>query len=244
MAYEWRALWIVRALRFGYHLVKSFETRRSALLMLRRPRGLFQPYGYTQEDRYPEAFDPMRGLLADRPESRILSFGCATGEEVFTLARLFPQATVKGIDIDAVRIQVARRQAARLGIEGRVSFACASDTTAEPLGHYDAIFAMAVFRHGALQTPHESCKPWVCFADFEESLTDLARCLKPGGYLALRYANFRFADTRVAAGFERVHTCPPDVTISIYGPDDHIRPGLGDDGIFRKKQLEQAGDAP
>jgi len=240
MAGNGRALGVFGALRLGYHLVRSFETRRSALLMLRRPSGLFQPYGYTQEDRYPEVFDPIRDLLANTPESRLLSFGCATGEEVFTLARLFPQATVKGIDIDPARIKMAWQRAAKLHTGERVDFACAGDSTAEPPESYDAIFAMAVFRHGALQTPRASCAPWIRFADFEASLADLTRCLKPGGYLALRYANFRFGDTPIAAGFERVHSCPPDPTVLIFGPDDQSRPGLGDDGIFRKKRPDDA----
>ena len=39
---------------------------------------------------------------------------------------------------------------------------------------------------------------------FERAMADLSRCLRPGGLLAIRHANFRFADTAVAADFDVV----------------------------------------
>ena len=40
-----------RVARFFYSLVRSVESRNSALLLLRPPKGLYQPYGTTSEDR-------------------------------------------------------------------------------------------------------------------------------------------------------------------------------------------------
>jgi hypothetical protein len=45
---------------------------------------------------------------------------------------------------------------------------------------------MAVFRHGDLGGDHpESCSHRITFEAFEATVTDLARCLKPGGYLVI-----------------------------------------------------------
>jgi hypothetical protein len=42
------------------------------------------------------------------------------------------------------------------------------------------------------------------FADFERTVADLDRCLKPGGLLFLHTTNFRFSETATASGFDTV----------------------------------------
>lgn len=82
--------------RFAYSLVKSVESRNAALLLLRPPKGLFQPYGTTSVDRYPDIFKHVRALVSDGEGVRILSFGCSTGEEVFSLRRCFSTQLLRG----------------------------------------------------------------------------------------------------------------------------------------------------
>ncbi len=74
-----------RAARFMYRLVHGVESRNTALLLLRPPKGLYQPYGTTSDDRYPEIFKFVREQIGDGADVRILSVGCSTGEEVFSL---------------------------------------------------------------------------------------------------------------------------------------------------------------
>jgi len=172
---------------------------RSALLRLLRPRGLFQPFGDTEEDRYPDVFAFVARHLAGR-ETNILSVGCSTGEEVFSLKRYCPDAQVKGLDISPQRIAICRRQAALRRVAD-VEFAVAGDSGMEPASHYDAILAMAVFRHGGLSDGPPECGHLLSFAMFEQAMAGLSRCLRPGGLLAIRHANFRFADTASAGDF-------------------------------------------
>src|SRR5262245_10806245 len=68
--------------------------------LLRRATGQFQTYSYTLPDRYPWLFAFARDQFGRARASQILSFGCST-EEVFALHRYFPDAVIKGIDIDA-----------------------------------------------------------------------------------------------------------------------------------------------
>ena len=194
-----------RIARFLYNLAQGMESRNAALLLLRPPVELFQPYGTTSYDRFPEIFQLVREWIGDGAGVRVLSFGCSTGEEVFSLRRYFSEATIVGIDINPFNIAVCRVRLWRSGDKGTI-FATAGSTTGQADASYDAIFAMAVFRHGDLNVspPPPTCDHRIRFADFERSVTGLARCIKPGGLLVIHHAMFRFGDTCVAAQFEPI----------------------------------------
>jgi len=99
---------------------------------------------------------------------------------------------------------------------------------------------MAVLRHGGLQAgPAPCCARLIRFAAFERTVEDFARCLKPGGFLAIVHSNFRFSDTAVAAAFDVVmHSGRdrPNPKTPLYGPDDRLLPGaVYREIIFRKR---------
>lgn len=188
----------------GCRLVLDAGYRAERALMADRPPRLFQPYGHTAHDRYPAIFEFVAGRLAGVPEPRLLSFGCSTGEEVFTLRRYFPRADITGIDINARSIAVCRRRLSRRR-DSRIRFEVADSALAQPSSHYDAVFCMAVLRHGDLgRDDSQCCEHLIRFADFEAVIADLSRCLKSGGLLAVRGSNFRLSDTAVAGSFEVV----------------------------------------
>jgi SAM-dependent methyltransferase len=221
--------------RFLWRLATDAPARHAALLRLLSRRSAFQPFNTTKADRYPHIFGRARKLLgADRPLD-ILSFGCSTGEEVFTLRRYFPDAAVKGIDINRANIGRARARLAAAP-DHLVTFQVAGDTRAEPGDHYDAIFCMAVLRDGRLSVSRPAtCLPLLDFADFAAMVADFHRCLKPGGFLALNHANFRFIDAPVAARFEASLWVPPDQRTPLYDAANRLLPGATyADVLFRK----------
>jgi trans-aconitate methyltransferase len=182
---------------------------------LTRPRGVFQPFGYTRADRYPPLFRAVQKQLAGRTAPRLLSFGCATGEEIATLRRYCPDAVLKGIDVNPAAIAAAR------AAHPDVAFAVAASAEAEPSESYDAVFCLAVLRHGELgRTQPARCDALLRFADFARLTGDFARCLKPGGLLAIRHGNFRFEDTAAAHGFTPLLRARRLADTPKYGPDN------------------------
>jgi SAM-dependent methyltransferase len=199
-------------------IAQAARKGRSALLSafpalgprLQRPvPGGFQPYNHTLPDRYPWLFEFAAARLGHVPYQRIMSFGCSRGDEPLTLRSYFPEAQIKGIDIDPANVACCI-QRATADASSRMTFATAGDTTAEQTESFDAIFCLAVLCLGDLTTSGaKRCDPYLYFARFEEIVTDFARCLKSGGLLLLHTTNFRFCDTAVAQQFVKVLDADP-----------------------------------
>ena len=81
-------------------ILVSPSYRSEWLLKRSRPNNLFQPYRQTKPDRHPAIFAFVRERLSTNAIPRLMSFGCSTGEEAFTLRRYFPQAEIVGVDIN------------------------------------------------------------------------------------------------------------------------------------------------
>ncbi len=198
-----------RGLRFAWHLAMNPGFRADQLMRMRRPGNLFQYRSVTFPNRYPRIFAFVREQLAGTAEPQLLSFGCATGEEVFSLREYLPSAVIKGVDINAHNIAVCRAKLAG-SHDAKIAFAQQDSAAGEPPEHYDAVFCLAVFQHKSLQeSAVQSCEGYLSFAAFDQVLAGLARSLRPGGYLAIRHAHFRFADASCSANFAPVMRIEP-----------------------------------
>ncbi len=226
---------MVRAWRMLRRLATDRPYRGVMWLVWRQPAEVFQPFNDTAPDRYPKLFAFVQRALGAERELAILSFGCSTGEEVFSLRRYFPRAAIKGVDVNPGNIAVARRRLHRRPDAG-MSFEIAGSTAAEPAARYDAIFCMAVLRHGSLGRPGVArCDHLIRFEDFAATIADFSRCLKPGGLLAIRHSNFRLCDTPAAAAFETVLRVPTNDRTPLFGADNSLLSGTGyPDVVFRK----------
>lgn len=192
-----RHLWREGRLEIGRRLRRPVEER-------------FQPYAYTLPDRYPWLFDFAAQRLDGIVSPRLLSFGCSRGDEVLSLARRLPRAAIKGIDIDPKNIAACRSRWPP-SQDRRIVFEVASNTRKEPSGYYDAIFCLAVLCHGDLTVKRaRRSEPLMRFSDFEQTVVDLARRLRPGGFLFLHTTNFRLCDTILQDRFEVVLEARPE----------------------------------
>ncbi len=234
---------LYRALRFAWHFATDSVYRHDHLMWLRRPGNMFQYRSTTEPDRYPEIFEFVRTKLADTPRPRLLSFGCSTGEEVFSLRRYFPTATIKGIDINGHVIAIAEGKRRAAG-DAEMAFVRGDSAEGEPPECYDAIFCLAVFQHSSLKDARIlSSERHIRFEAFEATLAGLARSLKPGGYLAVRHVNFRFRDTAISAQFQPVMTIAPGVLYPRFDRNNRRLPDESDTEVVFQKAcgLAKAG---
>jgi len=129
--------------------------------------GYLQPSGSTKEERYPKIYDSAATL---KPKAkRVLSFGCSTGEEVFALAKRFPNAEqLIGVDIDTNRIRDARKA----NKQNNIFF----HDVLGGLGKFDIVTALNVFFCLEKQIPKDQWK---------KTLEEVADYVAPSGVLMI-----------------------------------------------------------
>lgn len=149
--------------------------------------GYLQPSGSTREERYPKIYDSAAKL---KPKAkRVLSFGCSTGEEVFALARRFPNAEqIIGVDIDHMRIQTARKN----NKQKNVFF----HDTLGGLGRFDVVTALNVFFCLEKPTPKDQ---WM------KTLKEVVGYVAPGGLLMIFKSDYDPMDV-LGEGFKAENT--------------------------------------
>jgi SAM-dependent methyltransferase len=226
----WEVLALTKA------LVRGGQQRQTAVAQILKPKNLFQPYATTSADRYPDEFAAVAEALEVEAPA-ILSFGCSSGEELVSLRQHFPTARIHGVDINPIAVRAARR---RVAGDLAITVAKAGDASAIEPASYDVVTALAVFRHADLNQAPPSCEGVLDFTDFERTIDGLARCVRPGGVLVIRHANFGFTDCAVAGEFEAVRTGYASageggLPTPVYGRDNKL---IGvedrDDGVYRR----------
>jgi len=158
---------------------------------------------------------------------------------VFTLRKYFPTAAIKGIDVDPDNIAYCRSRVPA-GAPRYMTFATAASTEEEADESYDAIFCLAVLCRGDLTTTNALvCSPSLSFENFETTVADFSRCLRPGGLLFLHTANFRFCDAACAADFDVVLEAEPSqlATDVLFDRANRLMPGARYHAVgFRKRR--------
>ena len=200
------------------HYIKRGKFAKVAALL--HP-GCHQGPTRTAFDRYPEIF--AAAAVAAPDARRILSFGCATGEECVSLATYFPAAEIVGADINPVILLKARKHQS-----DRIRFVYASDRTLSQMGGFDAVFCMAVLRHAGRYS----------FEDFEERALFLETLVRPGGLLVIHNSPYRFGDTARRASYETIPVAAPR-DIGSFLPDG-VTEVESDGSIFRKLKSDRA----
>lgn len=195
---------------------------------------VFQPFPDTFDERYPPLFDAIAAELAHVEAPRVLSFGCSSGAEVRALRSRLPGARILGMDLNRRKLAAARaadpNPLSQYRCAGRI----------EPDERFDAILALAVFRHGELEAQRPlSSRSIMPFARFEAGLAMLDAALEPGGLIAIWHAHFRLADTQLAARYEAVAVDTTCLGIQdlLYGRDDCRMNGVTETrALFRKRR--------
>ena len=187
-----------RSLGYARRFILNSRIRSEQLTRLFHRASHYQGATYSEPDRYPELFTACASHLKNTPDPIILSFGCATGEEAFSLAEYLPNATIVGVDINSWCL----RQCIQKNRSPCIRFLHNSSPNYATLANLDAIFCMAVFqrsenRNHTAAIAHGN----FTFARFEQQIASLDAKLKPGGLFFIDHSDFRFEDTAVAAHY-------------------------------------------
>jgi SAM-dependent methyltransferase len=186
----------------GFKMVFDSAYRQRILQQFRHKKNYLQFSTYTSYDRYPDLFSILQKEYENNTSAKILSFGCATGEEVATINTYLPKAHIWGVDINEFCIKQARKKCKGPNI----TLVHTSEKSYFSENDFDAILCLAVFQHprNRHQTNLETSS-WP-FEKFETEIAFLCNKLKPGGLLFIDHCDFNFIETSSIPDFEIFNT--------------------------------------
>lgn len=195
-------------LRVLYHLLRIFYNGSKFLFIksyrlhttsrILHSNHFHQLSTYTEEDRYPELFEICKEFLKNKNNQKILSFGCSTGEEVFSLNEYLTQAQIIGTDINKWCINECRKK----NKSANNLFVHSKSKKFSRLNNFDAIFCMAVFQHPENREDVNETATKYSFERFEKEIVNLDKKLKVGGLLIIDHCDFNLMETIVAINYE------------------------------------------
>lgn len=182
----------------AYRLAFNSEYRSLVWLKYSKNGGVHQISNFTKHDRYPDLFSNVQKIMKERKELTILSYGCSTGEEVFTLRDYFPDSRIVGVDINKTNIKKAKHS----NSDPRIHFSHDIDATLMEQGPFDIIFALAVFQRTENRNPDtlDSSK-FYPFEKFNAKMTELDPYLKSEGIFVIDHADYCFEDSDVYGSY-------------------------------------------
>ena len=152
--------------------------------------------------------------LSDRRTIRVLDAGTGFGQYAYSVARTFPNAQVRAVDVKQEYLERARRFADQTPQANQIEWAIDDLTALQSEGPFDLILAVDVMEH---------------IADDEAVFEHFERVLRPGGHVIINTPSDRGGSEVQAEGDE-----------SFIG--EHVREGYGRDELSEK--LRAAGLEP
>lgn len=191
---------LYRVLRSCYFFLFSKIYRHDFFTKILYKKHVFQPNSYTQPNRYPDLFQICQEYFLKKRiiKSVILSFGCSTGEECFSLRKYLPYAKIIGVDINNNNLKICQRK----NQDQNIKFTHVLSTDFASLAYLDAVFCLAVLQHTQNRAPNNQIARKFTFEQFSKILEELDLKLKVNGLLFIYHCDFSFADTRIARKYQ------------------------------------------
>lgn len=187
---------------------RAYIQHRITVSLRKLVREQHQLTSVTATNRYPELFSEVRSIWKEKSTTSILSFGCSTGEECFSLISYFPKAKIVGADINNANLREARRKLRDENIE----FVYSTPEAIAERGQYDIIFCLSVLCRWEETKDLENCAHVYSFEKFSNTVAMLSEQVKPGGLLVIFNSNFNFEETHSFKNFKILPT--PEVLSS------------------------------
>jgi hypothetical protein len=175
----------------------SAEYRGQFFAYLKYRKHYHQVPNFTKYNRYPSLFIICKEHFKDKENLRILSFGCSTGEEVFTLNEYMPKAEIVGTDISPYNLKQCNKKPKSASI----SFVHSLSEEFLRSENFDAIFALAVLQHEGNRHEGVTVATQYTFEHFEEQVVALDKKLNTGGLLFIDQSDFNFLETKLRLNY-------------------------------------------
>ena len=194
-------LFLWRLVSIPYRFILNPEYRSLIWLKYTKGHEVHQVSNHTEYNRYPDLFSKCKELMIGKKDLKILSYGCSTGEEVFTLREYFPDALIVGVDINKRNI----KQAISQNNDDKVIFSSDIENTLTKNGPVDIIFALTVFQRTENRNEETFDSSTIYpFKKFDTKVMELDRHLKLNGIFVIDYSDYHFEDTHISGKYEVV----------------------------------------
>jgi hypothetical protein len=195
--------WTHSALRRGWAILRFLidgRYRSEKLITWKSGTDIHQRSTFTIPDRYPLLFRQAQSYFDGKGlQPKLLSFGCSTGEEVFTLGRYLPEAGIVGVDINPWCLRQCRKKNPE---PRRYAFFHRFSQEFESSGEFDAVFCLAVFQRTENRTGRDNRRSiGYTFEQFEQEVRMLDGKLKEGGLFVIDHSDFSFTDTACSRNY-------------------------------------------
>ena len=148
----------------------------------------FKLYDHLREINEPPDFAEILHEYDDFPDKRVLEVGCGNA---YTLGKYAEHgAEVYGLDITEAAIKISQQRFEHQGLNGDFRVGNAEDLPYES-GYFDCICSMGVLHH---------------VPDTEKAVSEIYRCLKPGGRLIVMFYHRNSVLYRIAMPIRSVIT--------------------------------------
>jgi hypothetical protein len=151
----------------------------------------------TSYNRYPFLFEELKRNVSGNT-IRILSYGCSTGEECFTLKDYFPSAKIIGADINLGNIKKAQKK----NNSPDIHFIQSENSELINNGSYDIILCLSVLCRWEDTRDVDNCASIYPFSKYEQTVRFLSSLLVNGGILVIYNSNFPFEQTKEFKNYE------------------------------------------
>jgi hypothetical protein len=192
---------LIQKFKGVYILLKKLKYWILSLQFGTKSTAIMQTASTTFMDRHPDIFDFLKLQFGDQ-QIRLLSFGCSTGEECFSLRNYLPNAKITGVDINPNSILTAKKNSL---VDGNMEFVCLSPNALHQLGQFDVILALSVLCKNPEAQELNDISSIYPFHRYNSIVTLLDSQLNKNGYLIIRSSNFRLKDSSVFSNYSVVN---------------------------------------
>ena len=192
---------LIQKFKGVYILLKKLKYWILSLQFGTKSTAIMQTASTTFMDRHPDIFDFLKLQFGDQ-QIRLLSFGCSTGEECFSLRNYLPNAKITGVDINPNSILSAKKNSL---VDGNMEFVCLSPNALHQLGQFDVILALSVLCKNPEAQELNDISSIYPFHRYNSIVTLLDSQLNKNGYLIIRSSNFRLKDSSVFSNYSVVN---------------------------------------